>query len=244
MHENREISCTSWSSDQDRSAKALNRTTDMNVQEKPDCAVVPANQPNKEEQSSAEAGAAQEQRSLHRLEDHGEKADRREAQSPQGRASTPEASSYDRSRCLASPSGAGLLPIPCRSGQLDSAAHLQSARLLVVAERSGPSQPTRPGAMGPSLPSLEPLDSATGFCTFIRWPALPPGIPGKSHMRQRARADLCGGRSAMVVPTATSARRFRRGSDFAPRLPGTDRAGKSRVCGDHESGLRRNPTAR
>jgi RNA-directed DNA polymerase len=26
MHENREISCTSWSSDQDRSAKALNRT--------------------------------------------------------------------------------------------------------------------------------------------------------------------------------------------------------------------------
>jgi hypothetical protein len=28
-------------------------------------------------------------------------------------------------------------------------------------------------------------------------------IQGKSRMRQRARTDLCGGRSAMVVPTAT-----------------------------------------
>ena len=37
MHENREISCTSWSADQDRSAKAINRTADANVQEKSDC---------------------------------------------------------------------------------------------------------------------------------------------------------------------------------------------------------------
>ncbi len=44
MHENREISCTSWSVDQDRSAKAINRTADMNVQEKSDCAVVRAEQ--------------------------------------------------------------------------------------------------------------------------------------------------------------------------------------------------------
>src|SRR5215470_8645719 len=28
MHENREISCTSWSADQDRSAKAINRKAD------------------------------------------------------------------------------------------------------------------------------------------------------------------------------------------------------------------------
>ncbi|HXX22170.1 MAG TPA: group II intron reverse transcriptase/maturase [Terriglobia bacterium] len=55
MHENRENSCTSWSSDQDRSAKALNRKADAHVQEKSDCAVVPVNQPNKEEQSSKEA---------------------------------------------------------------------------------------------------------------------------------------------------------------------------------------------
>ena len=50
MHENREISCTSWSADQDRSAKAMNRTADMHVQEKSDCAVVPVNQPNNEGQ--------------------------------------------------------------------------------------------------------------------------------------------------------------------------------------------------
>jgi len=56
MHENREISCASWSTDQDRSAKAINRAADMNVQEKSDCAVVPVNQLNNGEQSSAEVG--------------------------------------------------------------------------------------------------------------------------------------------------------------------------------------------
>jgi cytochrome oxidase assembly protein ShyY1 len=44
MHENRDISCTSWTTDQDRSANAMNQTADMNVQEKSDCAVVPAEQ--------------------------------------------------------------------------------------------------------------------------------------------------------------------------------------------------------
>jgi hypothetical protein len=33
---------------------------------------------------------------------------------------------------------------------------------------------------------------------------LPLLILGKSRMRKRARTDLCGGRSAMVVPTATA----------------------------------------
>jgi hypothetical protein len=44
MHENRGISCTSWSKDQDRSAKALNRTADVHVQEKSDFAVLCAEQ--------------------------------------------------------------------------------------------------------------------------------------------------------------------------------------------------------
>ncbi len=48
MHENREISCASWSKDQDRSVKAINRTADANVQEKSDCAVAPMNRPNEE----------------------------------------------------------------------------------------------------------------------------------------------------------------------------------------------------
>ena len=47
--------------DQDRSAKAINRTADVNVQEKSDCAVVPMNRPNKEGQPSAEAGEGRAQ---------------------------------------------------------------------------------------------------------------------------------------------------------------------------------------
>jgi hypothetical protein len=61
MHENREISCTPWSKDQDRSAKAINRTADANVQEKSDCAVIPLNRPNKEGQPSAEVGEGRAQ---------------------------------------------------------------------------------------------------------------------------------------------------------------------------------------
>src|SRR5712692_6125723 len=61
MHENREISSTPWSDDQGRSAKATSRTADMHVLEKSDCAVVPVNQPNKEEQPSAEAGEGRAQ---------------------------------------------------------------------------------------------------------------------------------------------------------------------------------------
>src|ERR1022692_1276161 len=61
MHENREISCTSWTKDQDRSAKATSRTADMYVSEKSDCAVVPVNQPNKGGQPSAEAGEGRAQ---------------------------------------------------------------------------------------------------------------------------------------------------------------------------------------
>jgi RNA-directed DNA polymerase len=71
MHENREISCTSWSADQDRSAKAMNRTADMHVQEKSDCAVVPVNQPNKEgQQPSAEVGEGRAQTGENTVQSH------------------------------------------------------------------------------------------------------------------------------------------------------------------------------
>ena len=71
MHENREISYTSWSTDQDRSAKAMNRTADMNVQEKSDCAVVPMNQPNNEgQQPSAEAGEGRAQTKENIIQPH------------------------------------------------------------------------------------------------------------------------------------------------------------------------------
>ena len=61
MHENREISCTSWSTDQHRSAKAINRTADTNVREKSDRAALPVNQPNNEGQPSAEVGEVRAQ---------------------------------------------------------------------------------------------------------------------------------------------------------------------------------------
>jgi hypothetical protein len=134
MHENREISCTSWSSDQDPSAKAINRTADMNIREKSDCAVVPVNQPNNEGQLSAEAGDG------HRL-----------------------------TRTSFNPT--------------------------CVRHRAG---------------SACPRD-----CTVCGNQCVSPSfIHGKSRMRKRARTDLRGGRSAMVVPTATAIRVL--GRDFSP----------------------------
>jgi hypothetical protein len=61
MDENREISSTPWFCDQGRSAKAINRTADMHVLEKSDCAVVPMKQPNKEGKPSAGVGEGRAQ---------------------------------------------------------------------------------------------------------------------------------------------------------------------------------------
>ena len=124
MHENREISSTPWSDDQGRSAKAINRTADMYVLEKSDCAVVPVNQPNKGGKPSAEVG--------------------------EGRARAVE--NIVRSHML-----------PTQSGNC--------------------------------------MFQGTGG---VRQAVLPQFIHGKSRMRRRARTDLCGGRSVMVVPTATT----------------------------------------
>jgi hypothetical protein len=57
MHENREISRAPQSNqERGRSEKAPSRTTDAHALEKSDCAIVPMNQPNKGERSSAEVG--------------------------------------------------------------------------------------------------------------------------------------------------------------------------------------------
>jgi hypothetical protein len=57
MHENRETSEASrLNQSRDRSEKALRRTADRQVSEESDCAIVPVNLSNKEEQSSAEMG--------------------------------------------------------------------------------------------------------------------------------------------------------------------------------------------
>jgi len=91
--------------------------------------------------------------------------------------STPEASSYDRGRCIAPESCAGPLPIPRCSGQLDSVAHFPPTRLPAVAECPHPSQSTCPGALGSSLSSLDPVDSSTPHsaslsrCPLRRYPS-------------------------------------------------------------------------
>src|SRR5216683_2600259 len=126
MHENREISSTPWSDDQGRSAKAINRTADMHVLEKSDCAVVPVNQPNKGGKPSAEVG--------------------------EGRARAVE--------------------------------NIVQAHML----------PTQSGNC---------MSQGMGG---VRQAVLPLLIHGKSRMRKRARTDLCGGRSVMIVPTATLSR--------------------------------------
>ena len=57
MHENREISEASrLDQSRDRSEKALRHTADRYASEESDCAIVPVNLSNKEEQSSAEMG--------------------------------------------------------------------------------------------------------------------------------------------------------------------------------------------
>src|SRR5437660_1965757 len=70
MHENREISRTSCSKEQDRSVKAINQTADMHVPEKSDCAVVPVNQSNREAQASAEAGEGRAQTKENIVQSH------------------------------------------------------------------------------------------------------------------------------------------------------------------------------
>ena len=124
MHENREISSTPLLVEEGRSAKAINHNADVYVPEKSHCAVVPVNQPNKEDNHSAEVG--------------------------EGRAWTKE-SIVPSYTC------------PTQSGER-------------VFQR---------------------LDGVRRFTS-------PPLIRGRSRMRKRARTDLCGGRSVMVVPTATA----------------------------------------
>ena len=70
MHENREISSAPWSDDQGRFAKATSRTADTHVLEKSDCAAVPVNQPNKEEQPSTEVGEGRAQTRENNVQSH------------------------------------------------------------------------------------------------------------------------------------------------------------------------------
>ena len=62
---------------------------------------------------------------------------------------------------------------------------------------------TGPDALGAAHPLLDRWIPVPRVLHPYPENASPPGIQGKSRMRKCARTDLCGGRSAMVVPTAT-----------------------------------------
>ena len=70
MHENREISWTPCRKTKAGSLKAINRTADMNVQEKSDCVVVPMNHPNNEGLLSAEVGEGRAQTEENLVQSH------------------------------------------------------------------------------------------------------------------------------------------------------------------------------
>ena len=123
---------------------------------------------------------------------------------------------------MASPSCAGLLPIPCCSGQLGSVAHLCPARLSVVAERSGPPQPTRSGAMGSSHPFVEPLDS-----TPPRSAPLPHGPLCRSASLVRA---VCVKALVRICAGAISD-----GRPYRDSCPGGDRRLAFGLCGHYSS---------
>ena len=102
MHENREISSTPWSDDQGRSAKAINRTADMHVLEKSDCAVLPVNQPNNGGQPSAEAGEgrAQTKENIVPLHMHPTQSGKRMSQGRNGVRKTAKESRQERFTAL------------------------------------------------------------------------------------------------------------------------------------------------
>jgi hypothetical protein len=94
--------------------------------------------------------------------------------SHQGRASTPQASSLKRGRCLASEGRQWLLPIPCCARKSRSGAHLPSACGLSVAKCSSSSQSTRTQEMGPAHSDLRQVATTTPY---------PAPLPSDSLLR-------------------------------------------------------------
>src|ERR1019366_10581992 len=133
---------------------------------------------------------------------------------------------------------AGISPIPRSSREHDSVAHLQTSRVPAMAECSGPPQPARTDALGTFYPSLEPVESSTpssaplSRCTLLRHSSFVRAVCVDALV-----TDLCGGRSAMVVPTATvSTRTKERCSQRQPPITVVNRRLHSNppACGVNE----------
>src|SRR6266550_2248959 len=96
----------------------------------------------------------------------------------------------------------GLLPIPGCSREHDTVVHLQPSRVQAMAECSGPPQPARTDVLG--CPSPEPVDSSAprsaplSRCALLRHSSFVRAVCVDVLVR------ICGGRSVMIVPTATA----------------------------------------
>src|SRR5450755_3341680 len=116
---------------------------------------------------------------------------------------------------MASEGGAGLLPIPCCSRELDSVAHLLAARLPIVAECSSSSQSTRPGALGTFVPRLVPVDSATPCSASVSSCPLRRHSSSVRAVCVNALARICAGgdQRCSSLPRQLAAWRSKKGVD-------------------------------
>src|SRR5260370_2356529 len=105
---------------------------------------------------------------------------------------------------MASHCCAGLLPIPCCARQHDSVAHLSTTCQPAVAECPHTAQSASTGAVGATYSTVEPMGSPTSRPASLSRRTL---LRHSSFVRAvcvDALVRICaGGRSAMVVPTAT-----------------------------------------
>src|ERR1700738_4680481 len=98
-----------------------------------------------------------------------------------------------------------LLPLPCGPGKHRQVEGLRAAVTAIVVARTTPPQSTT-SAVGSVHTDLHPVDSSPTRFASLSYRSVPRhsskvgAVCGKA-----ARTALCGGRSAMVVPTATLA---------------------------------------
>ena len=94
---------------------------------------------------------------------------------------------------MASHGGSGLLPIPRRARQHGTVARLPAARVPVVAGRSGSSQSTRAGGLGPSQPAAGSVDSSTPRSASLSRRALRRQVSSVRAVCVNALVRICAG---------------------------------------------------
>src|SRR6185437_5805248 len=99
-----------------------------------------------------------------------------------------------------------LLPLPCGPGKHRPVECLRATSAATVVAHSPPPQSTtrRVGSVPPDLHAVAASSTCSASLSYSSF--FSPLIQGGSRMRKSARTDLCGGRSVMIVPTASKYR--------------------------------------